>query len=1725
MSDRTIPAFQPPPEFQRVRRGLRPGPDPERFPIMVRLLLEALCRSSPNRGMAAFQRAAAGRQGSVADKGFRGKLMGSVPSARGRSLLPFRHISLLFSFLAALLLSAALPASGGTGGLKVRIERVTIDTTVTLGGKRADFPSPVMSIITVKDRSNRWIHGLADTTRWLSNSDVNQLGVPVSQAWPALLEYHAGDSLKPKNPDLKATTPGFKVREMRLDMGLSVALVMDYSGSMIGRFDSVKTAARAFVRQMQSKDRVAVWKFAKKSFLMQDFTSDTTKLLQAIDTDTSDWAGTYFYDALWTALKATESQPERRVVIAYTDGRDHNMGHTIDQVLDLARADSIPIYTIGLSNNNPAGGGPQIHYLQQIAEVTGGMSYFAPSIDSLGPIYREIYGHISGYYVLAHTSPDPFFNGKKRALDLTFRYDQVMGSTTTVYTGRDTAQYAVPFIPPNEAAFLAVTRPPAPAAGQLPIAVAGDTVGYRITIRNTGRGPAAGTKIGLALHDSLTYVSASPPPDSVRGRTAFWSAYYVGRRDSLRIDCKAVLPPIMPAGDTRLTSTVTVSCLDDSIPSDNAASADIVAAARPDFTIRLRPVAGVITPGYAVPVEAVVANRGNAARTGAFTVSLTQVAPSRGSSWTETVPSLATGDSAVVVFRPSFAAAGAYVVAAAADPLHAVPELDETNNADSAAVSVGVTSLRARIGDFAASGSVRGRIAWFPGRVIAAVTMMDQNRHPVSGLADTTSWLDLSGVDNLGHSVGSVWTALSEVHEENPAYPPEPDVRPGLSVTQIRGASVSMAVVLDRSAAGPDVDAELSAFFDRFGGTDRAAVIGFNAAVQTLQPLTSDVAALKASLSAPAAGSSRRLVDAVAAGIEAVSGAAGRNGVIVVTSGPDAGSGRTAGAVCRLASESGVPVTVIACGPHAADPKIDSLTARTGGWTLGALSGPAPIPFADALQSAEESLRNYYGLAFASSDTTQDLTWRRVGLSVSAYGLAASDTGLYRVPQGAANVAVLARTRGTSFTASAGDTTWFARTGDRVRVSVSLLNIGNQDLSGVRLTDFLPHTFVPDSVPFAHAAAGDSLSWICDDLPIRAVRSWAYTVVADTLVAPGDTVLTHTVRALCGPDTSQHDNAVSNSVTYVPFRPPDFEVAMDARGDSLASSDGGPVWYAHAGGPVTVTVTVANRGELACPAVSMTAVLPHELRLASFTGSPFSQRGDSLFWFIDELASRGGSRAVTIACRVDSFLPPWEVTLAHRAWGVSDGQPASMTANDAAADTVIVAALIPPGPGVGVSPAVVDRGDTVSVRVLTPVTVASWDLRVLYENGETLSNYGDAFIASHPDLEKNAWIRVEPAFSDTRMRTARTRERVGVIFRTVDLWDVARADTAWFTIQPPDFRVDVQGTGDSLAVAGGDTVRYAHAGGTVTWTVTAGNPGELPCSAIFMTDVVPHQLSLTSFTGAAFSQRGDSLFWSIDELAGRGGSRAVTFTCAVDSFLPPWEVPLINRAWGRSDAEIAAGAADDADADTVVVAALIPPDPEAAVSPATVEPGDTVAVRVKTPVTVASWDLEVFFETGETLTDYGDAFIASHPDLETGAWIRVEPAFADTRMRTRDDRERVGVVFRTVDLWNVTRADTAFFEIRSSDAFFLGGNVFHPSSGDRMEFRFKLSSNRRADVTVYDASGAFVRRVASGAFPAGWSSAFWDGTDDSGRRAGSGVYVAVAGSGELQKAQKFILVR
>jgi VWFA-related protein len=1378
------------------------------------------------------------------------------------------------AFACAVLLVHPASVFAQSNKLKIQFHSISIDSSTVLDDKTASFPDQVISVLTVKDPISRYMHGLADTSRWLSASDTTQRGELVSDVWQILREYHVADTTRPPNPDVKTTSPGFQVRELKLNMGLSVAMVMDVSGSMIGRFDSVETAAKVFVRQMSSKDRLAVYKFARESFLMQDFTNDTTKLIPAIEKDSSDYGGTYVYDAIWKAIDATKTQPERRIIIVYTDGRDHLKGKTIEQVIAYAQKDSIPVYTIGLSNNNPLGGGPQVDNLRRIAEETGALFFFAPSIDSLASIYTAIYGHISGYYVLAHASPDPFTNGKKRALDVTLRHVERMGASTLTYTGRDTMHYRVPFIPPNLSLSLAASKP---------TVMAGDTVSFRIGLANTGRGHAAETHMTFRLGDSLSFAQGSiePVPDSVRTNTAFWSYYRIRPSGSEILRFAAKLRAKMPMGDTALLNRADVTCLDDSVAGDNSVQAVVQGMGRPELTLRVHPVGRVLSPGVPDTLRATVLNSGNADASMPFETGLFQ-GTSDTAAAAVTLAFLAAGDSEEVEVPLHYPRIGLYPVRITADIGGRIPEQREDDNSDTTTVTVGIEHLGVQISDVSLKDLVRDEQASFPNAVMLTVNVLDQNGHMVHGLADTASWIGPEAVCQAGLSVGSVWESLFETNLGATTYRPNPDVKPTLRVTEINRAGLSLALAVDGStdlgASDALIRSRLKAFVRTWSGQDAGSVFRFNGSVEQVVALTSDRSALENGLNASGSGAGRLLYDAVAGGIASVSGRTGRNAVMAVAGGEDQGSVRTLEQVVETAREAAVPVFLVFFGGTAPPISLRTLAEQTGGALRQADSDSTLVK---AIDFMNESLRDFYAVRYASPDTTEDRTWREVRIGLNAFIHTDTDTALYRAPLGRANLAVRLTGRTGTFTAAAGDTAWSVHTDSTVQYAVQVRNIGHQNLAGIRFTGFLPGNFTPVSVPSASAQVrGDTLSWTLAELPVRGIERFTFVCRAETLLVGSAVTRTASLLAECAQDTILRDNSSSFTVTYIPLMPPDLAVDVAGRGDTLRTVSGRPFWFTAAGGTVTYTVTVSNIGELSCRGIAVNQVLPREVSPTRFDGASVARKGDTLIWSIGYLASRTGTHTLTCTGKVTEDLPSWQTEL---------------------------------------------------------VSVAS-----------------------------------------------------------------AQADP-------------------SASVA---------------------------------------------------------------------------------------EVNFSNNA----------------DMDTMFVKELIPPNPEVRLDPASVEPGDSIRVALRSHVEASTWDLVVVYENGERIEDYGDAFLQT-VQLDSGQWIQVLPSFADTRMRTDNSQETVRIIFRTTDKWGATWADTASFVIRSSDDAVLGQNLFRPAEGVPLAIQFKLSSNRKVDLAVYDASGAFVRRVADERFNAGWNSASWDGKDENGHIAGSGLYVALIRSGELKRALKFILVR
>lgn len=196
--------------------------------------------------------------------------------------------------------------------------------------------------------------------------------------------------------------------------GYNIMMVLDLSESMeipdmvlhgrpVSRLLVVKRAAEQFV-QDRTGDKIGLILFGTRAYLQTPFTYDRHSVLMRIDDATVGLAGktTSIGDAVGLAVKRLEDQPNAgRIIVLLTDGAN-NSGMLVPlKAAELAKADGIKIYTIGLGSEaesrvmgdfivaNPSADLDE-ETLQKMAEMTGGQYFRATDAEKLNAIYKTI---------------------------------------------------------------------------------------------------------------------------------------------------------------------------------------------------------------------------------------------------------------------------------------------------------------------------------------------------------------------------------------------------------------------------------------------------------------------------------------------------------------------------------------------------------------------------------------------------------------------------------------------------------------------------------------------------------------------------------------------------------------------------------------------------------------------------------------------------------------------------------------------------------------------------------------------------------------------------------------------------------------------------------------------------------------------------------------------------------------------------------------------------------------------------------------------------------------------------------------------------------------------------------------------------------------------------------------------------------------------------------------
>jgi len=227
-----------------------------------------------------------------------------------------------------------------------------------------------------------------------------------------------------------------------VDLPLSLAILIDTSGSEERTLPEEKAAARSFLETVvrSDKDEAAIVSFTGEVTLEQGLTGNIGRLRRAIDqvefvppsgyigggvvvggtppisgTQQALAGSTAIWDAIWATsneLLSDAAEHTRRAIILLTDGDDTiSQVHMQDAINRALKADAL-IYAIGIGDRYQFGINEGA--LKKITEGTGGRAYFPRNERELRDSFAQIQNDLREQYLVAYSSSNKTRDGLYR---------------------------------------------------------------------------------------------------------------------------------------------------------------------------------------------------------------------------------------------------------------------------------------------------------------------------------------------------------------------------------------------------------------------------------------------------------------------------------------------------------------------------------------------------------------------------------------------------------------------------------------------------------------------------------------------------------------------------------------------------------------------------------------------------------------------------------------------------------------------------------------------------------------------------------------------------------------------------------------------------------------------------------------------------------------------------------------------------------------------------------------------------------------------------------------------------------------------------------------------------------------------------------------------------------------------------------------------------------------
>lgn len=201
------------------------------------------------------------------------------------------------------------------------------------------------------------------------------------------------------------------------DVPLTMALLIDTSGSVKDKLEYEKATAREFFHSVvrKNKDLALIIQFDSEVNLVQDFTDDPERLSSALD-GLQAGNSTSLYDAVFLAVdEKLKNETGRKVLVVISDGDDNASRLRKEVAIEAAQRHDVLVFGIGVKSDF----GTNFGVLKRMAEETGG-NFFSPRarFDEIQAAFRAIQEDLKGQYSLGYVSTNKRRDGSFRNIEI-----------------------------------------------------------------------------------------------------------------------------------------------------------------------------------------------------------------------------------------------------------------------------------------------------------------------------------------------------------------------------------------------------------------------------------------------------------------------------------------------------------------------------------------------------------------------------------------------------------------------------------------------------------------------------------------------------------------------------------------------------------------------------------------------------------------------------------------------------------------------------------------------------------------------------------------------------------------------------------------------------------------------------------------------------------------------------------------------------------------------------------------------------------------------------------------------------------------------------------------------------------------------------------------------------------------------------------------------------------